>query len=385
MNSSSSKSPIAKNPGPALHWPALDGLRAVAALAVFFLHVYLLAIPFESHGLHIWLMRMGGLGVDVFFVLSGFLLSLPWITKSVQAQNIKMFYWRRAARIFPAYWLQLIVLSALAMLLMQQWALRGSPTLWQWLAHWPLLIQWSRETIALNPVWWSLPVEFGFYLLLPVLAPLLLTQTGRRILFAICVMSLLFRVMITNSAIAPLEKMLWIDQLPGRLFQFVFGMFAAYWLMQYTHVQFAKKYRSSVAALIVCAFLALPAIGWIVLDSAYTGGLPPHPALHLFHVLSAGFAALLIVCVVKGEVVLNYILQQPALRYLGRISYGFYLWHYPLLLGLQQAWGGKQALAEEWPLFAALGAAISIIAASLSWYWIEAPMLRRAASGAVAQ
>jgi peptidoglycan/LPS O-acetylase OafA/YrhL len=150
----------------------LDGVRALAILTVIFYHLSVKSgvknIPWLD--VHIVaLIYMGYGGVTLFFVLSGFLLFLPYI-KSLLFDNtwpsVRMFYLRRALRIMPAYYLSLFLLILLAQPLYLQ------PDHWkELLLFLTFTMDFSQKTFQhLNAPFWSLAVEWQFYMLLPWLA-----------------------------------------------------------------------------------------------------------------------------------------------------------------------------------------------------------------------
>ncbi len=154
------------------HQDALDGLRAIAAFAVLVVHVGG-QTGFEYSGTPAsWAVSRGDIGVPIFFALSGLLLFRPWaraILQGTQAPQVGPYLWRRALRILPAYWA--VVLIALPTL---DAAHAGSP--WTW-AQYLFLLQiynphpWWPGTGATGLAqMWSLSVEVSFYLALPLIA-----------------------------------------------------------------------------------------------------------------------------------------------------------------------------------------------------------------------
>lgn len=117
-----------------------------------------------------FLVRTGWIGVDWFFVLSGFVLAGTLWAKSLSSGEVLRFWWRRSVRIFPALWLQLLtlvpLLYALGLMANIDWAqVFGNAVLWL------RPLPWGYR--SLNGVYWTLVVEFSFYLLLPWLLMLL--------------------------------------------------------------------------------------------------------------------------------------------------------------------------------------------------------------------
>jgi peptidoglycan/LPS O-acetylase OafA/YrhL len=155
--------------------PVLDGVRALACLAVLVFHV-----NWTTYHQHLWqplhyplvgsLLLVGSTGVTLFFILSGFLLFLPYVGALLSEERPwpsgRRFYLRRALRIWPAYYASLFILITL-------W----QPQYWQ-PAHWRELLLFitffmdsTPETFRqINGPYWTLAIEWQFYLLLPLLA-----------------------------------------------------------------------------------------------------------------------------------------------------------------------------------------------------------------------
>jgi peptidoglycan/LPS O-acetylase OafA/YrhL len=160
---------------------SLYGLRACAALLtlIFRLFTAISKSPntdkatsnFVDQSLKFW--QFGASGVHLFFVLSGFLLFMPYARALLSLRafpNSLEFYIRRALRILPAYWLALVVM----LLLLEPTFLR--PNYWYDIGlHLLIIHNWSQGTIRdINIIFWTMPVEVQFYLLLPATVALLL-------------------------------------------------------------------------------------------------------------------------------------------------------------------------------------------------------------------
>lgn len=148
--------------------PALDGLRAFAIFLVLARHALL---PFQSgtgYGLlddtlFPWLFSNGWIGVDLFFVLSGFLIARPLMDRS--RVPLRLYLAKRALRILPAYYVALL-LGAFGLVPLFQ---PHDPQVWPALG-WHLLLLQDYTGASINIAFWSLGVEEKFYLLMPLLA-----------------------------------------------------------------------------------------------------------------------------------------------------------------------------------------------------------------------
>lgn len=364
--------------------PSLTGVRGLAALWVLLLHTYFMAgavtgfwQPME------WLMAMGGTGVDIFFTLSAFLLSIPFAEaarRKLASPDIRQYAKRRFFRIIPAYYFQLIFVIAIVGAGLLPWKL---PTASGVLAHGVLWINAWPLVPGYVPTWWTLPVEFGFYLLLPLLAWCLTDRRWYWLLLGI-VLSLLYRHILLGLGLTRAEEVYWVDHLPGRLFQFLIGMLAAFFFvrMRFQNRLPGPVLRNLLVIVSVAVLLALPALGWVAGQGIYQGAPSNHPVLEYWHLYASICVASLLIAISSGKNFTDIILQSIPLQWLGRISYGIYLWHYPVMALLRENLGGIEAVRAEFPSFFIFSLLISITLAFLSWHWLEAPILKRVGSSA---
>lgn len=173
-----------REPLAATHFAALDGLRGCAVLAVVLLHATSsLQHPATIAGGAIKkLFSCGWIGVDLFFVLSGFLITGILVDAKGRPRYFRTFYWRRSLRILPLYYGLLVVLFVIAPAVAgPAWragALPSSGQAWYWL-HLQNFVSLRNETAGYLGNLWSLAIEEQFYL---VWAPLILITDRRRAL-----------------------------------------------------------------------------------------------------------------------------------------------------------------------------------------------------------
>src|SRR5438105_1562413 len=171
------------------HVDAIEALRAVALLWVVLFHYLLVRAPGAADPWNAWvasiapldsLLRNGYLGVDLFFLITGFLLILPWVRHAMQgraAPRARDFYVRRIRRIVPAYYVQLVVLFLVMLPLVHGIAFARANAGFVGLnaaAH-ALFLHYTTPitsgSLELNGALWTLTLEAEYYLLLPLLAP----------------------------------------------------------------------------------------------------------------------------------------------------------------------------------------------------------------------
>jgi peptidoglycan/LPS O-acetylase OafA/YrhL len=321
---------------------ALDGLRALAALSVVAFHVWLYTSPDPTRptreGFWNRLLFEGRIGLVLFFVLTGFLLFRPFARGGV---DVRRYFARRAARILPAYWF------ALAGAVLLLWGGAGTPGIRlpdaSQLGLFAVFGQnYSGATILrLNPVTWTLCVEVGFYVLLPLLRPRLLPL-------------LVAAGVAWNFAVHELAAgQVMAKALPAFLPYFAVGMAAALWPLRRRISLFAIAGVMLVVANGVWHSVAAPRVVNPVL--AVLGDLPA----------AVGFGLLVAACAAGGFRWLG------GLSWVGVRSYGLYLWHVPLILFLRRL--------DVLPLsfFPALLIVLPVVlgAAAFSWRFVERPAL----------
>lgn len=368
-----------------LSWPSLTGLRGIAALWVFVLHAYTSADSPESvPSVFSWLFQMGWTGVDVFFTLSAFLLAVPFV-QSLRDQKAmpasKPYFLRRFARILPAYYLQCVILAAIFYFGFSKVVFWYEPTALGWLAHSVFWINAVPLVPAYLSPWWTLPVELGFYLLLPLLAKCLTDKRWWWLLIGV-VLSLGYRYVLLHSDLSRAEEIFWVDHLPGRLFQFLIGMLAAFFFIKWrlsSSLTFPLT-RNVLLFSASIALIALPALdntsGPLALAAPTVAGL-----IAYYHLFASLLIAVILLMLASGKTLADGLLASWPLQWLGRISYGLYLWHYPVILLLREQVYGMQAAKSDFLSFFIASFLISITLAFLSWYWWEQPILKRFSSG----
>ncbi|MGH8028685.1 MAG: acyltransferase family protein [Arenimonas sp.] len=394
---SHSRTPVAINPTPGIDrdvssaWriDSLTALRGLAAFAVFAFHAWLLAhMPDPAPGVALlspaltWLMRNGWSGVDVFFTLSAFLLAMPYARAAVAGRpppDWRAYLRRRAARILPAYWVQLAIVLA-GSLMGVAWG-RTFPA-WEGvgsaLAHVVLWINAWPRVAALQPHWWTLPVEFGFYLMLPCLAR---AFTARRWpwLLALVALAWAWRAAWLMNPRADFAHFAWIEQLPGRIDQFAIGMLAAWWWARREGRGGTISPRRANTLLVAgaLAFLAMPALFLVDGRATLSQVMSLHPVVLAWHGLASAAVALVLVACAAGAPAARWLAARP-LRFLGEISYSLYLWHVPVIFWVLWQSGDTIAVGDFWPYFS-ICLLLSLALASLSWWGVERPALRWAA------
>ena len=322
---------MADRPAPVFGYrPHLDGLRAVAVLLVFVFH----AAPTSLSG--------GFVGVDVFFVLSGFLIT-SILLRQVEAGSASLsdFYRRRLQRLLPAAFVLLITVVAAESIWgsVIEATTRRRETIATvfYVANWNLIDQaddYFAEGLDPSPLrhMWSLAVEEQFYLVWPILVIVgLRVFKGRLGLFAACIASATaVSALLMAARFSPTEASRVYYGTDTRVFQPLAGALLAV----VVHAS-AKSDRISRAlnrvrplssAASIAAFVALIGVSWALdgTGSAYFRG----------GALAVTLISALLILGTEEPGALRTVLSHRWVVALGAISYGFYLWHWPIILWL---------------------------------------------------
>jgi peptidoglycan/LPS O-acetylase OafA/YrhL len=365
--------------------PALDGLRAIAV-----------ALVLAGHG---GIPGVGGgfIGVDVFFVLSGFLITSLLLDELGRTGRIELtgFWIRRARRLLPALVLMVLTVGAARELLPSQ-ALTGlrndAIAAFFWVANWRFVAQktdYFTQGAPPSPLQhtWSLGVEEQYYFVWPVMliaVALLLAARARRYFSRATVGGVRFATFVIATvgalASAALTIVLASDTTRDRIYfgtdtraqALLTGAAAAALLVRdWPSLNRGWCLIGSRWGRRVARFLPLLGVAGLAAATHYaTGG-----AAEFRHGLLIGVAIASVVVVapvaMEQRGVIARVLAVPPLVWLGTISYGVYLWHWPIFLALNGERTGWSGL----PLFAArCGATVAVAAAS--WWLIERPIRR---------
>ncbi|EHN09476.1 putative acyltransferase [Patulibacter medicamentivorans] len=352
---------------------ALDGLRGLAAVGVVVLHVWMFVQgdggrP-ERTAADVLISQLR-LGVPLFFVLSGFLIFRPFAAAALDRRPgpaLVPYAMRRIARIVPAYWIA--ILGAAALL---AWVEHPRAISVGQLPSFLLFLQnYDAATLGrVNPPSWTVAVEVSFYVVVPLIGlaaaravRALPSRARRRVLALVCL-----AMVVAGAALFSVAKLnewpkTMVYTLPVQLSAFAAGMLVAV---------LVHDRRTGVRAT-----LPLAAVGvLLVLADGWWHGQTAGPLIlrQLGNDLPAttGFS-LLVAAIALGPLPGSQVLARGPLEYLGRISFGLYLWHFPMIYLLRAS--------DRFPttLLAAicLTLALSLTLAMLSWHLVERPVLER--------
>jgi len=361
------------------HVPALDGLRGLAIIMVLFVHFVGDAQPYTAFERVLMKASNYGMwGVDLFFVLSGYLITGILYDSKGSAHYFRNFYMRRVLRIFPLYYgvlfLLFFVLPLFPSLVPTGLAESSRHQGWVWSYGVNLFIaqrgEWALPYIS---HFWSLAVEEHFYLLWPVIVLAASRESLLRICAGCALFSLALRIVLSLAGMNEISTQVLT---PCRFDALCTGGFLAVASRSGARDTLIRAARPAVRVL-ASAILALSAL------TATTQWLPgPSHALRSF-LIALFFGALLLACVqAEPDSFIGRFFNHPAMRFFGKYSYGIYVFHGVIAYFLVDKRVedelakplGSHLLAVL--LQAAAGVGLSVLVSVLSYEWFEKRFLR---------
>ena len=381
------------------YMPSLDGIRALSVLAVIIYHANKMWLP------------GGFLGVEVFFVISGYLITLLLLAESEKNGSIslKEFWWRRARRLLPALWVVVLGVVVFAALFQREMlgTLRGDVIAallygFNWFQIWVGTSYFtSFEFVPLRHLW-SLAVEEQFYLIWPVVM-LIVAKFGKRrlpivsaVFFGLAVVLAIYTALvyqpgtISNIGDTPNQFMSLFGQPVSRI-DFLFlgtltrssglllgaalAIWWRPWLLQNSRAGANKLFDfigiGGLAALALMMWRFQTVIegtdeGTVGYDFLFRGG---------FFLTDLASLAVIAAAVHPSSKILARSLSNPVLVWLGRRSYGFYLFHWPVFQ-FYRRFAGKGLTPYEFVVLVLFALALT----ELSYRYIETPVRQGAVS-----
>ncbi len=333
----------------------IDGLRALAVLPVILFHA-----GFEGFD-------GGFVGVDIFFVISGYLITTIIISEMAEGKfSLVNFYERRARRILPALFFVIVACIPFAWLWMIPVDLKNfgqslvsvsifSSNILFWLES-----GYFANASELKPLLhtWSVAVEEQYYILFPIFLMLTWRLGTQKILIFLSI------VFVTSLGFAQWSAYNFPSAafflLPTRAWELLVGVFTAFYLKQNGHLKFQNTNQ----------VLSLLGFGMIAYSITVFDKTFPFPSLYtLIPVIGT---SLLIICAVPQTIVNKFMSLKPIVG-LGLISYSAYLWHQPLL-----AFARYETLGELTDSLILILCCSSILMAWISWRFVERPFRNKA-------
>lgn len=348
------------------HRPALDGLRGLGALLVTAAHLGQWLWPDVSG----WLLFPGGaVGVDLFFALSGFLITTLLLAEFDRIRRVRFgtFLWRRVLRLSPTLVVVVATVLAAAVVGLVANPVRDQArrSLWTvlYLQTWDIAVRMPQPELAHT---WSLAVEMQFYLLWSVAVAAVALVAPRRLLPVLAAVALGVIALVASLRTQRFDDGHNVAELyfttPNRLDGPLVGClgglaFAAGWFDRLAQRAFAGLAVAGAAGVVVVATSADPFGPWL-----YRGGFTVVAAAAT--VATVGAAGL-----VRGPAFRA--LGRGPLALLGRCSYSLYLWHLPVFI-----WLSRETPTWAPPVRSALGLALAGALTAATYLGVERPLQR---------
>ncbi len=349
----------------------LDAFRGIAAMLVLLFHfwtIYWNEKPISLFGFDVTTpFAAGHIGVDMFFVISGFLVFLSLIRSSSIASYIHKRFWR----IVPLA----VFFTVSIFLINQDFSSLGIKNL---ITHLSFTQSFFFDTAkGLNPVMWTLTVEMLFYALLPILLWL-----GRRklwhfwfFLLALTAANFFYRYWLIDffAHWNAMERIFYSEQLWGRFDQFVLGIgLGNIWIFR-DKIRLTLQKCSSIYILLGLVGFFVSVTLFAELGSSFRDSTFLQVFLHFFVGLS--FALFLLGYLFTSRKI-QQIFAPKFILFLGLISYSIYLWHFPVILQLH-----KHYPDPIWGAVFSIGGTIAL--STLSFFLIEKPFLKKKHAGKI--
>jgi peptidoglycan/LPS O-acetylase OafA/YrhL len=350
--------------------PELDGVRGLAILLVLVWH-YVSCLLHRDAGAWISyarrLLYLTGTGVDLFFVLSGFLIVGILIDQRESKNSLQVFYIRRACRIFPLYFLLLILCIGLANLSWwpteaHEWTFGNLMPLWSYATFTQNIVMGLRETLGANAlaITWSLAVEEQFYLIIP-LVMLVVTRHKLAWLFLLALICVPVLRIVSPGFHAYINT-------PWRADSLLAGGCLA---LLVRSPKWMPLVRTNPKRVTLAGILLLGVTPVVIVFPGCLGVLTQSW-------LAATYALLTLVAVAGSHPQLAKWLRTPLLLVLGRLSYGIYMFH-QLASGALHGMFRQQAPRISDPIDACitlLALLVTLVMAWTSFRFFESPFLR---------
>jgi peptidoglycan/LPS O-acetylase OafA/YrhL len=334
----------------------IQGLRAIAVLAVVIFHINPSLLP------------GGFLGVDVFFVISGYLI-IGFIWRDLQQKKFTLldFYARRIKRLFPAFLMMVVTTSSVAyfLLLPEETVTYGYSLLYSLIYgsnfYFYTQSDYFNNTLTSSPLLhtWSLAVEEQFYLIFPLI---ILAIFHRK---STCVVLILVSLAIFSLLLS--ELLLYIDPSlsfyasPSRFWQFILGGVVAL----SPKIADIKCYLNDKLLEAIAVF----SLGILVLCLFFYHEGMLFPGVNA---ILPSLATVLIIFSCKKNSYSYRLLSCHIAKFFGKISYSLYLWHWPIITFYLLSINTSPVMFEQVTILA-----LSVVAGYLSWSFIEQPAINR--------
>jgi peptidoglycan/LPS O-acetylase OafA/YrhL len=345
------------------HHAVLDGVRGIAVLLVVVTHFASLS-PANYHYFH-----PGLLGVDIFFVLSGFLITSILLQEfeANRSINLKRFYVRRFLRLMPAYWACVLFMHFVGPHWLSAGEAEPAGSIRNLFFALIYMTNWQEVYGAYFGVFthlWSLAVEEQFYLIwAPLFLALLLKMKSRVSIFGttLSLILLLFVSFEMKVGLSTVSTKYLYGATDCRMIPLLLGALAS---MAFLWKSLPAKFAASrwFDLLALTSFLVA-----LLLASRFR--IASKPTFQVMPWFGLAWAIIILWMVTRKQTIVHSALSFPPLLWVGRVSYGLYLWHHFFVASVRD---------HPWPLSVklAVGLALSFVVTTYSYHVLELPFLK---------
>ena len=344
------------------YYENLDGLRGIAALMVLIFHFF--GYPITDHietRIYAKATEFGQHGVSLFFVLSGFVITRILIQSKANDDYFRRFYWRRALRIFPLYYGFLLFWYFVMPLLLPERYPNITPFKEQ--VPFYLYLQNLSELTGLSqagaPQFWSLAVEEHFYFFWPLVIFVTPLNRLKGLIIGIIILVIPLKLYFLHQEIS-INKITFT-----RFDQILLGALLAYYeatgLLAERKKYFKRVFETTLLAIVPISVMV------------YVGQslIPNIKEVFKYNLLGLIFFSIIGWLIVEPEKkVYNTVLRSPVLQYLGKISYGIYVWHLFVILFIGDYFATEIIIVDL-----LLSVLFTILVAHISYFYFEKKML----------
>jgi peptidoglycan/LPS O-acetylase OafA/YrhL len=366
--------------------PELDGLRGLAIFLVILCHY----IGDPPHGApHTWASRIGAVlaqgaaGVDLFFVLSGFLIGGILLNSRPSPRYYSTFYLRRFHRIIPLYYSWLILFGLVWIAAKQFGGAAGAEfrlatPFW---AYFVFLQNYFSGSTVIQSFWlipmWSLAVEEQFYLVAPPLVRNLSMRSLAILMATIIPACLILRIVLATVYGASYDywglraAYFWT---PARADDLALGVLVAMiWVSPLAKAWIQGKKREIYISLAACGVLLIGLEYWLLKPNSFVTETFGRSVIGLF------FVQLMVILLIDRASALAKIFRFGPLKELGKISYCVYIIHEGIHWTVFKVLRHDTPRFDSWPAIGVtiLALVATIVIAELSWHYFEHPLIRR--------
>jgi peptidoglycan/LPS O-acetylase OafA/YrhL len=358
--------------------PELDGMRGLAILLVLMVHI----IPYNPVQIHYpgekyiaSFASMGWAGVDIFFVLSGFLITSILLRTKSGAGYFKKFYVRRILRIFPLYYITITIVFIVAPLInstLKTEVLANMPWYYLYIVNWGFAFNRLTDSLSIG-LTWSLAIEEQFYLAWPLVVYYLNSKKLAFLSVILILSSLIIRVGLFNYN--------------GNLFDYseffyhaTFTRFDSLILGALIAVAFESEWWKGALKRIAVPilFITVGLVGYLIRlrpDSPLWDNPPMYT--YGFTLLALGAGGLIVILTTSAyNNPLRRLFRNSILSFFGKYSYAIYIFHRLVIQLLEDGFKNNQLTGFPfWLLFNVLSVVIPVIMALISWNLFENPIL----------